>query len=190
MKPLVAAASNPAKYLTFTKVACLGRPILRFHRSNLNARSSLAMPRNLDFTPAPVSLRLLTIYHRTIRHPKPLVSAHFRQLRNYPANAKTLGEYVRQKRIDMQLSMSQLAKSMGLEITDSVVEKWEKKLRVRYSEVVCVVGACGFMSTVVGLTSDTGWLRRCVPRRFLPRRPGRRSCGRLSTPGRTPGRSN
>jgi DNA-binding transcriptional regulator YiaG len=73
-----------------------------------------------------LQLRLLTIYQRTIRHPKPWVSAHFRQLRNYPANPKTLGEYVRKKRIDMQLSMSQLGELLGLGVTDSAIEKWEK----------------------------------------------------------------
>ena len=73
-----------------------------------------------------LQLRLLTIYQRRIRHPKPLASAHFQQLRNYPANPKTLGEHLRKKRIDMQLSMSQLGELLGLGVTDSTIEKLEK----------------------------------------------------------------
>lgn len=48
------------------------------------------------------------------------------QMRNYPASPKTLGEHLRKKRIDLQLSMSQLARVLGLGITRSAVEQWEK----------------------------------------------------------------
>jgi transcriptional regulator with XRE-family HTH domain len=51
---------------------------------------------------------------------------HFRQLRRYPATPKTLGEHLRKKRVDMQLSMTQLANLLGLGISDSAIEKWEK----------------------------------------------------------------
>ena len=47
-------------------------------------------------------------------------------MRNYPANPKTIGEHLRKKRIDLHLSMSQLAHILGLGITDSAIEKWEK----------------------------------------------------------------
>ena len=47
-------------------------------------------------------------------------------MRNYPANPKTLGEHLRKKRIDLSLSMTQLAKLLGLGITDTAIEKWEK----------------------------------------------------------------
>ncbi len=38
----------------------------------------------------------------------------------------TLGEHLRKKRIDLSLSMTQLAKVLGLGITDTAIEKWEK----------------------------------------------------------------
>jgi transcriptional regulator with XRE-family HTH domain len=64
-------------------------------------------------------------------------------LRNYPVNPKTLGEHLRKKRIDLRLSMSQLAAIMGDGITDSAIEKWEKnqnrptqKHRTRIVEVL------------------------------------------------------
>jgi transcriptional regulator with XRE-family HTH domain len=37
-----------------------------------------------------------------------------------------LGEHLRKKRIDMQLSMTKLAELLGLGITDTAIEKWEK----------------------------------------------------------------
>ena len=54
------------------------------------------------------------------------MSAHFRALRRYPASPKTLGERLRKKRIDMQLSMAQLARLLGSGVSDSAIEKWEK----------------------------------------------------------------
>jgi transcriptional regulator with XRE-family HTH domain len=47
-------------------------------------------------------------------------------MRQYPANPTTLGEHLRKKRIDLSLSMTQLAKLLGLGITDTAIEKWEK----------------------------------------------------------------
>jgi transcriptional regulator with XRE-family HTH domain len=37
-----------------------------------------------------------------------------------------LGEHLRKKRIDLGLSMPKLAKLLGVGITDSAIEKWEK----------------------------------------------------------------
>jgi DNA-binding transcriptional regulator YiaG len=54
------------------------------------------------------------------------ISLHFRQVRRYPAAPKTLGDHLRKKRVDMQLSMTQLAKLLEFGITDSAIEKWEK----------------------------------------------------------------
>ena len=50
---------------------------------------------------------------------------HFKRLRNYPASPKTIGEHLRKKRIDLHLSMSQLAAKLGFGITDTAIEKWE-----------------------------------------------------------------
>ena len=44
----------------------------------------------------------------------------------YPTSPKTLGEHLRKKRIDMQPSTSQLDELLGLGVTDSAIEKWEK----------------------------------------------------------------
>ena len=51
---------------------------------------------------------------------------HFRNQRRYLENPKTLGEHLRKKRVDLSLSMTQLAKVLGLGITDTAIEKWEK----------------------------------------------------------------
>ena len=69
---------------------------------------------------------MLGIYHRQIKARKPTNSLHFRSLRHYPATPTTLGEHLRKKRIDLSLSMTQLAKLLGLGITDTAIEKWEK----------------------------------------------------------------
>jgi len=71
-------------------------------------------------------LHLLACCHRTIRIRRSSISKHFRQLRRYPINPKTLGEHLRKKRIDMHLSMTQLAQILGLGVSDSAIEKWEK----------------------------------------------------------------
>jgi len=68
----------------------------------------------------------LGIYHRQIKVRKPAKSIHFQRLRQYPAAPTTLGEHLRKKRIDLSLSMTQLAKLLGLGITDTAIEKWEK----------------------------------------------------------------
>ena len=47
-------------------------------------------------------------------------------MRRYPAKPYTIGEHLRKKRIDMHLSMTQLVDALGLEVTDSAIEQWEK----------------------------------------------------------------
>src|SRR6266498_3931320 len=74
------------------------------------------------------TLRLLGIGHRTIRALKPANSIHFRRLRNHTAIPTTLGEHLRKKRIDLSVSLTQLAKLLGLGVTDSAVAKWEKNV--------------------------------------------------------------
>jgi DNA-binding XRE family transcriptional regulator len=71
-------------------------------------------------------LALLGICQRTIRHCRSRISVYFRRLRNYPATAKTLRENLWQKRVDLGLSRRQLAEILGIGVTDSAVEKWEK----------------------------------------------------------------
>ena len=73
-----------------------------------------------------MTLHLLGICHCAIRIRRPPNSEHFKRLRNYPVNPKTLGEHLRKKRIDLSLSMTQLAKLLGLGITNKAIEKWEK----------------------------------------------------------------
>ena len=74
----------------------------------------------------PIAILQLACCHRTIRVHRSSISLHFRRLRRYPTAPKTLGEHLRKKRVDMQLSMTQLAKTLGLAITDAAIEKWEK----------------------------------------------------------------
>jgi DNA-binding transcriptional regulator YiaG len=68
----------------------------------------------------------LGICQRTIHLIRTPKSLHFRNLRNYPAHPRTLGEHLRQKRIDLGLSMAQLAKQLGFGVTGSAIEKWEE----------------------------------------------------------------
>jgi DNA-binding transcriptional regulator YiaG len=68
----------------------------------------------------------LAFCHRIIRNRRHPNSPHFRSLRRYPTNPKTLGEHLRKKRIDLHLSMTQLAKMLGFGISDTAIEKWEK----------------------------------------------------------------
>ena len=55
-------------------------------------------------------------------------SLHFKQFRQYPTHPKTLGEHLRKKRIDMGLSMPKLANLLGIGVTDTAIEKWEKNI--------------------------------------------------------------
>jgi transcriptional regulator with XRE-family HTH domain len=56
-----------------------------------------------------------------------------------------LGEHLRKKRIDMHLSMTQLARILGLGITDSAIEKWEKNQnRPTNHHRELIVGFLGF----------------------------------------------
>ena len=66
------------------------------------------------------------IYHRRITVQRPSISLHFRALKNYPVTPKTLGEFLRQKRVDLGLSQRKLAEMLAIGITDTAVEKWEK----------------------------------------------------------------
>jgi transcriptional regulator with XRE-family HTH domain len=50
---------------------------------------------------------------------------HFKALRRYPASPRTLGEHLGKKRIDLSLSMLQLAELLGSRVTASAIEKWE-----------------------------------------------------------------
>jgi len=68
----------------------------------------------------------LGICHRQISAQKPANSLHFQRLRRYPAAPTTLGEHLRKMRIDLSLSMTQLAKLLGFGITDTAIEKCEK----------------------------------------------------------------
>jgi DNA-binding transcriptional regulator YiaG len=52
-------------------------------------------------------------------------SLHFRQSRDYPANPKTLGEHIRKRRIDLHMSMTQLANALELGVSKAAIEKWE-----------------------------------------------------------------
>jgi len=65
-------------------------------------------------------------YHRQITVQRTSISLHFRALKNFPVAPKTLGEYLRQKRVDLGLSPRKLAEILAIGITDTSVEKWEK----------------------------------------------------------------
>ena len=69
---------------------------------------------------------MLGTYHSEITASRPPISLHLRTLKYYPAALKTLGEFLRQKRVDLGLSERKLAEMLGIGINDSAVEKWEK----------------------------------------------------------------
>ena len=66
------------------------------------------------------------IYHVQITVQRTSISLHFRALKHYPVAPKTLGEYLRQKRVDLGLSQRKLSEILAIGITDTAVEKWEK----------------------------------------------------------------
>lgn len=77
-------------------------------------------------------------------------------MRRYPANPKTLEEHLRKKRIDMQLSMTQLADLLGLGVSDAAIEKWEKNQnRPTKEHQKRIVEFLGFEAPVVNTTSDS-----------------------------------
>ena len=101
-------------------------------------------------------LHLLACSHRTIRIRRTSTSLHFKQLRQYPVSPKTLGEHLRKKRVDMQLSMTQLADQLGLGITDSAIEKWEKNQnRPTTEHRDRIVDFLGFDPATAKLTGDS-----------------------------------
>ena len=66
-------------------------------------------------------------------------------MRHYPTNPKTLGDHLRKKRIDLQLSMTQLAKLLGVGVTDTAIEKWEKNQnRPTYEHRMRILDFLGF----------------------------------------------
>ena len=78
---------------------------------------------------------------------------HFRHLRQYPVNPKTLGEHLRKKRIDMHLSMPHLAEKLGLGITSTAIEKWEKNQNRPTDEHRCrIIQFLGFDPIVANPT--------------------------------------
>jgi len=50
------------------------------------------------------------------------------RLRRYRTSPKTLGEHLRKKRIDLSLSMTRLARLLGVGMTKAAIEKWEKHI--------------------------------------------------------------
>src|SRR2546426_8683450 len=94
--------------------------------------------------------------HRRIATRRPASSRHFRGLRNYPANPKTLGEHLRKKRIDLSLSMTQLAKLLGFGITDTAIEKWEKNQnRPTESHRCRIIEFLGFDPATPNMTGES-----------------------------------
>jgi len=69
---------------------------------------------------------MLGIGERCIRHVRSKESLHFKSLRDYPAHPKTLGEHICKKRIDLSLSLTQLAELLGIKIYASTILKWER----------------------------------------------------------------
>jgi DNA-binding transcriptional regulator YiaG len=101
-------------------------------------------------------LHQLPFCHRTIRAKRSTISPYFRQLRRYPAAPCTIGEHLRKKRIDMQLSMTQLADLLGLGITDSAIEKWEKNQnRPTEEHRQRIVGFLGFNPVSTNSTGES-----------------------------------
>ena len=96
------------------------------------------------------------ICHRQINALKPANSLHFQRLRHYPTAQTTLGEHLRKKRIALSLSMTQLAKLLGLGITDTAIEKWEKNQnRPTESHRRRIIEFLGFDPATPNLTGES-----------------------------------
>jgi len=53
-------------------------------------------------------------YHRQFTVHRTSISLHFRALKNYPVAPKNLGEFLRQKRVDLGLSQRKLAEMLAI----------------------------------------------------------------------------
>jgi DNA-binding transcriptional regulator YiaG len=71
-------------------------------------------------------MAMLGIGERCIRHVRSKGSLYFKHLRHYPTNPKTLGEHLCRKRIDLSLSLTQLAQVLGIGVCASTIAKWER----------------------------------------------------------------
>ena len=95
-------------------------------------------------------------YHRQITVQRTSIALHFRALKNYPAAPKTLGEFLRQKRVDLGLSQRKLAEMLAIGITDTAVEKWEKNQnRPTKSHRKRIVEFLGFDPVMANLTGES-----------------------------------
>jgi transcriptional regulator with XRE-family HTH domain len=47
-------------------------------------------------------------------------------LRNYPVNPQSIGDPLRRRRIDLGLSVSQLARLLGFDLSNGAIENWER----------------------------------------------------------------
>jgi ribosome-binding protein aMBF1 (putative translation factor) len=95
-------------------------------------------------------------YHRQITVQRTAISLNFRALKNYPVAPKTLGEYLRQKRVDLGLSQRKLAEMLDIGVTDTAVEKWEKSQnRPTESHRRRIIEFLGFDPTTPNVT---GWI--------------------------------
>jgi DNA-binding XRE family transcriptional regulator len=74
----------------------------------------------------PRAVALLGICQRILHSRIPAISAHFREINRYPTNPKTIGEFLRQKRIQEEWTQSQMAEKLGVCLTTIV--KWERNV--------------------------------------------------------------
>jgi ribosome-binding protein aMBF1 (putative translation factor) len=70
-------------------------------------------------------LALLGNAQRTLRCRRSLDLSHGDGCRRSPAFRKPLGEYIRKKRLDLSLSLRQLAKLLELGNSKELIRKWE-----------------------------------------------------------------
>jgi hypothetical protein len=72
--------------------------------------------------------RALGSYHRQITFQRASISPYFMAPQNYLVAPKTLGvgEYLRQKQVELGLLPRKLAEILATGISDTAVEEWEK----------------------------------------------------------------
>jgi hypothetical protein len=84
-----------------------------------SARLASEMPRRWNAE----TVRLLGICHRTIRSVRRLSGCQFRQQKPVPTIPKTVGDFLRKKRVEERLSQSEAALRIG--VSTSSIKLWE-----------------------------------------------------------------
>ncbi len=81
------------------------------------------LPSRNCFSLSALGIALLAFTHRSIHASRAHISTNRAPKKPFPATVKTLGDQIRVKRVEMRVSLKQLAKIMGVRVTKT--RDWE-----------------------------------------------------------------